>query len=153
MEIRKGTKNDKKELQTLQKELGSFRKNIFSAENKSFHKKIKTETFITDKEINKNIILVATNDKNKIVGLIIGSINERKNHKLNKLGYIEELFVKEKYRKQGLAQRLWEEMEKELKNKKCNHITTHTDFENTLSQNFYTKMGMQKTTVEFWKKI
>lgn len=153
MNIRKIKTDDIKQIQLLQKKLNNFRKNIFSKENKAFHKRKNPEDLLSEKELKKNIIFVVTNDKNKIIGFVIGSLDERKNHKLNKLGYIEELFVKEEYRKQGLAQKLLEELEKEFKKKKCNHMTTHTDAENNLSQSLYTKIGMNKTTVEFWKKI
>ncbi len=32
-------------------------------------------------------------------------------------------------------------------------MTTHTDFENELSQKFYLQAGMNKTTVELWKNF
>jgi GNAT superfamily N-acetyltransferase len=59
----------------------------------------------------------------------------------------------EAYRGQGVAKLLFEALEKEFKKQGCNHITTHTDAENTLSRSFYEKNGMSEVTVEYWKKI
>ena len=45
------------------------------------------------------------------------------------------------------------ELETEFRKRGCDHMTTHTDFENELSQAFYSQIGMHKTTIELWKKL
>ncbi len=84
---------------------------------------------------------------------IQGSVHQRKNHQLSKLGYIDELYVKEEARGQGVAKNLFSELESEFKKQGCDHITTHTDFENELSQQFYLQAGMHKATIELWKEL
>lgn len=87
------------------------------------------------------------------VGFIQGTIDERKNHRLNKLGYTDELYVQNEYRGQGVAEKLFAELEKEFVARGCNHLVTRTDAENTLAQQFYVKIGMSAVTVELWKKL
>ena len=41
----------------------------------------------------------------------------------------------------------------EFKNQWCDHIVTHTDNENILSQNFYKNNGLKPVTIELWKAI
>lgn len=153
MQIRKADKNDKNQIQALMNELNLHRTNIFNPENKEFHQRINPHPPLEDKIFAENIFFVAASDDNQIVGFIQGIIDQRKNHQLSKLGYINELFVQDKYRGQGVAKNLFLELENELKQQGCDHLITHTDFENDLSQQFYSRVGMSKTTVELWKKL
>ncbi len=66
---------------------------------------------------------------------------------------MDEVFVRSDLRGKGFAGKLFQALEQELITRGCDHLTTHTDFENELSQRFYLDAGMQKTTVEFWKKL
>jgi ribosomal protein S18 acetylase RimI-like enzyme len=108
---------------------------------------------LEDKCFDENLIFVATDNTDKIVGFIQGGIHQRNNHKLNKLGYLDELYVKEEARGKGAAKNLFSELESEFKKQGCDHITTHTDFENELSQQFYLQAGMSKSTIELWKRL
>jgi len=153
MIIRKASKTDKVQIQALMDELNLYRKKIFSSVNQEFHERINPYAKLEDKDFDESIIFIATDDSDKIVGFIQGSLNQRINHKLNKLGYIDELYVQEEARGKGAAKNLFLELESEFKNQGCNHMTTHTDFENELSQQFYLQSGMNKATVELWKKL
>lgn len=139
-------------IQILMNELNQFRNSNFSINNKNFHERKKPHKDLNEKDLEDTILLVCELD-NTIVAYIQGSIHERKNHKLNKLGYIDELYVNQKVRGKGLANRLMRELEKTFIEKGCNHITTHTDTENQNAINFYKKNGMNTVTIEFWKKI
>lgn len=153
MKIRKANKTDKDSIQTLREELNLFRKKIFSSENKEFHERINPHPTLKENDFDENFFFVAIDEENNIVGFIQGSIDQRKNHKLSKLGYIDELYVKNTFREQGIAKNLFSNLEDEFKRQDCDHLTTHTDIENGLSQQFYLQTGMQKTTVELWKKL
>lgn len=153
MEIRKANKTDKSEVQILMDELNVFRKKIFRTENKEFHERIKPYSPLEDIDFDDSFFFIAINDNNKVIGFIQGTIDQRENHKLSKLGYIDEFFVKDEFRGKGIAKNLFSELENEFKKLGCNHITTHTDFENELSQQFYLQVGMNKTTIELWKKL
>jgi ribosomal protein S18 acetylase RimI-like enzyme len=153
MIIRKANKTDKAHVQILMDELNLYRKDIFSSDNQEFHKRINPYSLLKDIDFDESLIFVATNDSDQIIGFIQGSIEERKNHKLNKLGYIDEFYVQKESRGKGAAKNLFLELESEFKKNCCNHMTTHTDFENELSQQFYLHVGMNKATIEFWKKL
>jgi len=153
MIVRKANKTDKDQIQALMDELNLYRKNIFSSTNQKFHERINPYSPLEDKDFDKSYIFVAIDDSKKIVGFIQGSIHARKNHRLNKLGYIDELYVQEEARGQGIAKNLFSELESEFKKQGCDHLTTHTDFENELSQQFYLQSGMHKATIELWKEL
>lgn len=150
--IRKANKNNKAGIQVLMNSLNLYRERIFKEENKEFHKRNNPYSALKDGDFKKSIFFVAVDGK-KIIGFIQGTIQQRKNHKLGKLGYIDELFVNNEFRGKGVAEHLFLELEKELKKQGCDHLITHTDFENDLSQKFYLKIGMNKTTIELWKKL
>jgi ribosomal protein S18 acetylase RimI-like enzyme len=153
MQIRPAKLSDKDQIQHLMNELNSYRSSIFSKENKEFHQRVNPYSSLSDDDIENTIIFVAEDTSNQIIGFIQGSIHQRKNHKLSKLGSIDELYIQPELRKSGLASTLFQLLETELRKRGCDHMTTFTDFENQLSQNFYTKLGMQKATIEFWKKL
>lgn len=153
MIIRKANKTDKAQIQALMDELNLYRKNIFSSENQRFHERINPYPLLEDNDFDESYIFVAVDDSEKIVGFIQGSVHQRKKHKLSKLGYIDELYVKEETRGQGVAKNLFSELESEFIKQGCDHVTTHTDFENELSQQFYLQSGMHKATIELWKEL
>lgn len=153
MSIRKANKTDKIQIQALVDELNLYRKKFFSSENQKFHERINPYSKLEEKDFEEGFIFVTTDERDEAVGFIQGSIHERKNHKLSKLGYIDELYVKEAARGKGFAKNLFSELESEFKKQGCDHITTHTDFENELSQQFYLQAGMHKTTIELLKEL
>jgi ribosomal protein S18 acetylase RimI-like enzyme len=153
MIIEKANKTDKQQIQALMDELNDYRKKIFSEETKDFHERINPYKPLEDEDFDESVFFVSKDESNKIVGFIQGTIHQRKNHKLSKLGYIDELFVQESTRGKGVAKNLFSELEFVFKNQGCDHITTHTDIENSLSQQFYLQAGMRKTTIELWKTL
>lgn len=153
MITKKANKTDRLQIQVLMDELNEYRKKIFSKETKDFHQRINPYKPLEEEDFNESIFFIAKDESNKVVGFIQGTIHERKNHKLSKLGYIDELYVQESTRGKGVAKNLFKELEFEFKKQGCDHITTHTDMENELSQQFYLLAGMRKTTIELWKKL
>ena len=137
MEIRKANKTDKDGIQALMDELNTYRQNTFSFENKKFHERTNPYPPLEDSIFDENFFFIAIDDDSRIVGFIQGSIHQRKNHKLSKLGYLDKLFVKSEFRRKGIAKSLFSELESEFRKQGCNHMTTHTDAENELSQQFY----------------
>jgi ribosomal protein S18 acetylase RimI-like enzyme len=149
----KANKTNRLQIQVLMDELNEYRKKIFSEETKDFHERINPYKPLEEEDFDDSIFFITKDESNKVVGFIQGTIHERKNHKLGKLGYIDELYVQESTRGKGVAKNLFTELEFEFKNQGCDHITTHTDIENSLSQQFYLQAGMNKTTVELWKEL
>ncbi len=69
--------------------------------------------------------------------------------------YIEGIYVKPKYRKQGIAQKLIQKTEKWAQKLGCQELGSDTELDNINSQKFHKKLGFQETnrTVNFIKKI
>ncbi len=71
------------------------------------------------------------------------------------VGYVEGIYVKEKYRKTGVARKLYEEGEKWVKNKGCTQMGSDTWDWNKDSILFHDKLGFKiaETLVHFIKDI
>ena len=153
MPIRKAEKTDLAELQVLSALLDSYRSKNFSTTTEKFHDRKNARPSFIASDFDGSIILVSVNEDEKIVGFIRGSVEERKEHVLSKLGHIEEFYVIDEVRGTGVATNLFKALEADFKIIGCNLLTTHTDFENELSQKFYVKAGMIPATVELWKEL
>lgn len=152
MKIRRANLTDKSGIQILMDELNLYCENNVQGQNEEFHKRTKPNAKLSDKDFESSYIFIAISDKN-VIGYIQGTIHQRKNHELSNLGYVDELFVKDGFRGDGIAEKLFIKLAKEFKKQGCDHITTHTNFENQLAQRFYSKIGMREVTIEYWKKI
>lgn len=149
--IRKAIKDDIPVIQKMMDELNAHRSKIYSDETREFHDRVNDYPPLTETDLNDSILLVA--EDHGVLGYIQGSIHQRKNHKRSKLGSLDELFVHESARGKGIAQELFSALEKELKNSGCDHLVTHTDYENLGAQQLYQKMGMNIATIELWKPL
>lgn len=153
MIIRKADKSNISDVQSLMNELQLYRENIFISKNRNFHKRVHPHHPLKKRDLEKDPVFVAIDDLGNVVGFIQGSMHSRKNHVLAKLGYIDELYVQAQYRGEGAAKELVIALEDEFRRQGCDHMTTHTDFENELSRQFYPRIGMQEVTIEFWKEL
>ncbi|HCC22767.1 TPA: hypothetical protein DF272_01155 [Candidatus Falkowbacteria bacterium] len=107
MVIRKANKTDVDQIRAIMDELNLYRRKIFSSQNQEFHERTIPYSPLKDEDFDDCLILIAINEENKIVGFIQGSIHQRKNHDISKLGYIDELYVKEEARGKGAAKKLF----------------------------------------------
>lgn len=89
-------------VQTLMNKLNEFRSSDFGVNNRRFHKRVNTYSDLTESDLEDTILFICEVDE-VIVTYIQGSVHERKNHKLSRLGYIDEVYVSEDVRgKRGL---------------------------------------------------
>ena len=119
MHVRKANKTDKIQIQALDEELNLYRRNNFSPSTKEFHERVNPYEPVMDNDFTDSVIFVAIDEDDTIVGFVRGSVTERSNHKLSKLGYIDELFVKEEARGKGAAKELFSALESEFKSHGC----------------------------------
>lgn len=63
------------------------------------------------------------------------------------VAYIEGIYVKPKYRKQGVAKKLVHEAEKWAKKQRCTELGSDTELHNTESQVFHENMGFKKDEI------
>ena len=150
--IRRSRKQDIFAVQKLMDLLNHTRENYFAKENRPFHQRTKQYSRLNEKNLKREIFLVVESG-GVIAGFARGSVDHRSHHKLEKLGYIDEIYVKEEYRGKGLGKKLLSALANEFKQRKCDHIATHTDWENTIAQKLYHSFKMHEVTVEFWKKL
>lgn len=143
---------DLKDLQRLQQQLNQAREAQFLPATKKFHERRRPPVLISEEDVKKDLILVAV-QADAVVGYAWGQLAERASSVLSKLGYIEEVCVDGPLRGQGIAKELLRKLEECFKEKGCDHITTHTDAENTAAQVLYRSIGMHDATIEFWKEL
>src|SRR5207245_712927 len=71
------------------------------------------------------------------------------------VGYVEGLYVKPEYRKQGIASELVRRAEAWARGRGCTEYGSDTELSNIDSQNFHVRYGFEKaeTIVHFIKKL
>ncbi len=71
------------------------------------------------------------------------------------VGYIEGIYVKPKYRKQGVAKEFIKQAEKWAKKQGCKELGSDTELSNADSQKFHKNLGFKKadTIVHYIRKI
>jgi len=150
--IRIATRKDLLAIQSLMDVLNRERAQGFTPKNRAFHQRIKPYAKVTAGMIRREIFIVAE-IKNLIVGFVRGSLDRRASYALSRLGSIDEVCVIIKHRGRGVAKRMLIALDGELKKRGCDHLTTHTDWENRAARALYHSYGMNEATVEFWKKL
>lgn len=95
--------------------------------------------------------------EDNIVGLIVGLINNERvdlyDFRAPKRGRITELVISEKYRKQGIGQKLIEKMEEYLKEQECKDVLLGVLAYNEEAYNFYLNNGYHARTMDMTKKL
>jgi ribosomal protein S18 acetylase RimI-like enzyme len=105
---------------------------------------------ITDDFTNgKYTVYVAEND-GKLIGFIGGSIKENADKTYSKMGYIEDWFVTEKWRGQGIGQSLYDKLAEDFKD--CDYLSLYAYLSNPAIE-MYKKMGFAPCSLMMVKKI
>lgn len=132
--IDKATKSDCKDIAKLA---------ILMWENHTLEELIEEfETVIQDKEC--AIFIVSVDDKK------IGFAQCQLRHdyvegtKISPVGYLEGIFVKEEYRKQGYAKKLLSKCEEWAKEQGCAEFASDCELDNVSSLEFHMKMGFEE---------
>lgn len=86
--------------------------------------------------------LYLAEDNNKIVGYIYGYFN-KDNTINNKVAYLDALFIKENYRKQGITNKLIEEFKKWAIDNNCTSMEVNVCSNNIKAKNLYIKHNFQ----------
>jgi len=152
MDVRPAVIGDLDSLHSLQYQLNLYRDSSYTVETVQFHARVDAHTLYTKEDIERGGMFVAYAD-DVMVGYIAGSIFERPHHAQKKGLCVDELFVREEYRKQGISRALINILEVYAKEAGCTYMTVTTDYENTLSRSFYQSSGMIEATVEYWKPL
>lgn len=86
-------------------------------------------------------IIVAEGD-GKLVGFAVGYVREKENKRLNKEGYIAELYVSGENRSKGIGSQLIEAIKAEFRKQDCTHIGLSAFANNTQAIKLYERMGL-----------
>jgi len=104
-------------------------------------------------ENEEGICLIAENNE-ELIGLISVSIQERAPiFEENKYVKVHDLYVKEKFRSQGVAKKLFERAEKWASNQNVEAIELNVDTPNKAAINFYEKQGFGEIRKKMRKKL
>jgi len=149
---RKAVLKDLVQMRRLQKQLNEARAHQFVKETKAFHERRKAPTLLDEADLQRDLFIIAE-VAGTVVGYAWGQLAERSSSKLSKLGYLEEVCVDEGQRGKGVAKALLEQLVALFREHGCDHMTTHTDAENTAAQALYRSFEMIPVTFELWKKL
>lgn len=141
MKIRLAKLSDYKELMKLY--------NLFVGENKFNNK---TEDSFEKVLKNKNSFIYVADNNNQLVGFISFSIKDVVRYP-EPIGTLDEMFVMEKYRKQGIGNKFMEIFETKLKELKCYGVFMESGKDLKTAHKFYEKLGYKNYGYYFAKRF
>jgi aminoglycoside 6'-N-acetyltransferase I len=101
------------------------------------------------------VYLAKTN--NEIIGFIFLSIRTEyvEGSSISPVGYIEGIYVREKFRKKGIGRRLYEKAKLWLQSKGIQEIGSDTEIDNQTSILFHKRLGFEEASqnIHFIKQI
>lgn len=89
----------------------------------------------------------------KVIGYISGFIEKRDSRKMDTKGVIEDWFVYDEYRSQGLGQKLLEKLTETFKKQGCTHLSVNAFIDNKETIKKYRHMGFIDSDITLLKKI
>lgn len=98
------------------------------------------------------ITYVAEED-NKLLGFASGRVYTEEEHVLDKIGYLEELFVTESARGMRLGRKLVDVVIEELVNQGCAVLRTSAYSNNTIALNLYRGLGFLDESIDLVRKV
>ena len=108
-------------------------------------------TEIFNKDYN---VIICAKYNNVIVGFIYGFIKYEKGDFVKEnVGFIDAVYVKNEYRKQGIASQLVEEFYKWCKSKDVKYVEVSSYIKNDVACNLYKKFGFEITSYYMRKNI
>jgi len=96
-------------------------------------------------------LLIAQNEQDEVIGMAAFHIGAMLY--CGKYIQVSSLYVRDNSRNQGIAQLLMGNIEMEGKAKDCDNIVLDSFTNNTTSHDFYQKLGFEKKTIHFMKKL
>lgn len=100
----------------------------------------------------KSILLVAV-EADRIIGFIHGEVRENPMLSNSPLGVMMELYVHPSYRRRGVAAKLVEAAENELRDRGAKAIAAEFPYLNEIAVSFYDKLGFRPLTAIYVKEL
>lgn len=95
MIIRRATTQDVMKIRSLVYELTAARSASYIGRMHGFHERNYVSHPIGNADIEREVYIIALTEDDEVVGLVHGSLYDRRHYHLKQLGYVEELFVRE----------------------------------------------------------
>lgn len=130
------------------------REGILTEELKKFEElKDAQDTML--KELNKYFkwLSFVAEEEDKLVGFIVGDTDPKEHKVLGKQGYIEEFFVTESRRGEGIGSKLFETLLTEFKKQDCKQLGIDAYVVNKDSINYYKKLGFIERSIVLVREI
>lgn len=150
--IRTATIDDLKEIQNLNYKLFELEYNYFDSNlntNWTFSKV--GENYFKD-IIENGVVLVAV-DNNKIIGYLAGSINIQLSYMTNSLAELDNCYIEEAYRNQGIGKKLLESFKECCIKKGIKEIKVTASAKNINARKFYEKNNFEDFEMTYKMKI
>jgi len=96
-------------------------------------------------------VYLATAPENKIIGFIIGSIEKDEYLVKDKIGKVEDWYIEDEYRGNGIGKELYNKLEKWFKEKDCHQVMSDTWQGNEPSISAHKRLGFFVSGVSFGK--
>ena len=109
--------------------------------------------FLDEKKDGTWLTLIAKSTTNDVVGFIIGSIETDDDFVLGKIGKVEDWFVEQQARGQGIGMKLYNELEKWFIENGCKQVRSDTWQGNELSIKAHGQSGFFISGISFGKKL
>jgi N-acetylglutamate synthase-like GNAT family acetyltransferase len=152
IEIRKANINDLPVIQDLNNQLFKIEKeNYDETLVEGWPLTIEGKEYFLDL-INNHYVIVAVL-KNEIVAYLAGTINEKGTYEEIKYGEINNMFVKDYFRGQGIGKELINNFKKYCKENEVNNLKVIASYKNKSAVEFYKNNGFEEFNLELTSNI
>ena len=156
MNIRPLQKSDKEQMLKLMKEfwIDNNRGRVITDGLTKFEEhKNPLDTMNSEFEEYLSWIGFVAEENDEIIGFIFGKIKEKAHKVIDKEGYVEEFFVTERMRGNGIGTKLFDRITEEFKIKGCKSLGTDAYVTNTKALVYYKKLGFHERIVQLIRDI
>jgi len=159
MEIRKAILEDVKDIVSLGIEFMKENNNLKTKEVSKADKSNKESNnlfrkFVKENIKSKNGLVLVAEYNSKIIGFMQVHIQDNiKGYKVKKIGHIDDLFVKKKFRKNKVSTLLKDTAIHWFKSKNLKYITLQTEMRNNNAHKIYIKWGFFEHHLTMFKKL
>jgi ribosomal protein S18 acetylase RimI-like enzyme len=156
MQIRKAKLSDKKELtklikafETADEFLSEELRKIRVSKDLNAMAEETAEKYVSD----PTWIVFVAEEKNELIGCIVGEIKGKKYRLYNKEGYITGWYVEDAYKGNGVGKQLFITLVDAFEKAGCTHLALDTHIKNTRAVAIYEHMGFTKRLYNFYKPL
>jgi GNAT superfamily N-acetyltransferase len=153
--IRDYADSDVAEMRRLGRAFGDFVKNILPGDLYKFDAPAEGgfEPWLKSTQKPDRRLLVADAGEGHLAGYILGTVQDEPGQLIDKWGYVDDLFIDEEYRRQGLGGRLMREVEAWFKSRGCGAVAVDSWLANPGASKAYEALGFVANYTGFVRQI